>query len=459
MTDVLIVGATPAGLLLACELARRGLSFRLVEANEPDEACDVVLQPRSLEILSQLGLAESVLAAGQRIHRARFLIDGREQLTLGFGELRSEGTPYPFQLNVPRSDLRRILEARLLELGGRVETERLPSRYVVACAGTEPGFRFDETNTPEELTFADVRIEGVPTDEQQITLTAEGVIALYPLAGQRARIFISGQVTSFETFQSRVERALPGVGISEPATLQTRRIPHRLATEYARGSTFLCGEAAYLPSPLGGQPVNVGLQDAWNLAWKLALVLEGRAHPPLLASYHPERHPVGQFFRGMTDRLFHEAGRSSGPLSFIRRLVAPSLAKAVRGRPEFLRVVRLALSNLGVFYQVSPIVRRDAPDAREGPLPGDRAPFRPQSADRFQLRLLAAPGGPPPPVADVARELEASHPGLVDVVAEQGSPHALQLLVRPDGHVSWRASGWDVAGVRAHLAALLAESP
>lgn len=235
--------------------------------------------------------------------------------------------------------------------------------------------------------------------------------------------------------------------------------------------------------------MNTGLQDAWNLGWKLELVLKGRAGPKLLDSYSEERHPVGQLLMETTDRLFQMGTSGGAMVAFVRRHVAPTLARAVLSQPALRRMVLGGLTQIGIHYRKSSIVG-EAPHHPghafpEGPHPGDRAPdaslmdmngeptrlFKVIRGTRHQLLLFQGELSDQETVSRGAEVVAAAEAwaGLVDVnvvrtlsapsgLRDSGDAHRrygvqkpAQYLVRPDGHVAWRASGWDLTELLAFL--------
>jgi hypothetical protein len=233
--------------------------------------------------------------------------------------------------------------------------------------------------------------------------------------------------------------------------------------------------------------MNTGLQDAWNLGWKLALTVRGVAGESLLDSYEAERQPVGRFLLRYTDRLFGQFARvaKGGPVAWIIRMifvgvVVPRVLASPKRRGRAFRIV----SQLGIRYQSSPIVSEGKPSLKAGPRAGDRFPDAPVTVRGNATRLHRELGGPCfhmllcgpeaawDPVAVV--ELEKKYPGLLSIrhLAREGSSsvlldqkgEALALLgveslaiyiIRPDGHVSYRSAGRSLARATTHLSKLL----
>lgn len=275
--------------------------------------------------------------------------------------------------------------------------------------------------------------------------------------------------------------------LRDPDWLANFRLHHRQAAHYRAGRFFLAGDAAHVHSPAGGQGMNTGLQDAWNLGWKLALSVRGLSGDSLLDSYEAERQPVGRFLLRYTDRLFGNFARAAkgGPIAWaIRRVFVGIIVPRVLASPKRRSRAFRILSQLGIRYRESPIVTEGKPALKRGPRAGDRFPDSPVivrgsasrlhrelRAPRFHM-LLCGPEAEWNPVMVV--ELEKMYPGLLTVrhLARQGSDSVLLdptgvvlamlgveslaiYIVRPDGHVSYRSSGADLAGAQTHLSTLL----
>ena len=348
--SVLIVGAGPTGLTLACELARRGVGFRIVDKAPAYFAGSrgKGLQPRSLEVFHDLGVVEKILENG-RFHLPFRFYDGATVLgdhDMHDSRYPTPDVPYASVLIIPQWRVEEILRGRLAELGGKVElaTElvaldqdaaivtatlqntdqrnQLRARYVVAADGGRSFVRkhlnvgFEgETWKDERVLVGDVHVDGLDRDHWHTWLKHKsGGVALCPLPSTDTFQF-QAQVPpdtetepTLELFQSIVDERTgrSDLTLYDPTWLSLYRVNIRMVDQYRIGRIFLAGDAAHVHSPAGGQGMNTGIQDAYNLAWKLSAVLNG-ADGALLDTYEEERLPIAASMLGITTRLHRQA--------------------------------------------------------------------------------------------------------------------------------------------------------
>lgn len=435
--DVLIVGAGPTGLTLAIELQRRGVPHRIIEAAEhPFEGSrGKGLQPRTLEVLDDLGVLDDFLATGGEYPPLLIHRDGEDDLSMRLDERHEPrpDVPHPNGLMVPQWRTGELLAARYAALGGTISYgtaltdfsdlsgeirasfgtgESVSTRYLVGADGGRStvrhklGVGFEGTTHPEQtLTIADVRLTGLSRDAWHIWAGADGRtqrLTLCPLAGTD-----TWQLTTPQAGDVReiVAAIAPHVTIEHVGWTSRWRANIRMVDRFRSGNAFLAGDAAHVHSPAGGQGLNTGIQDAYNLGWKLAT-----GDDALLDTYEAERLPVAAHVLGISTRL-HRNHLTARPEDAMRRddPVLRQLSLTYRGGP-------LALDT------------RPAPGALRA---GDRAPDAPCSP----MSVHAALRGPhwtllafdAPPV-DLG-------PGVVTVpVLRPGSPPAEGSLVDTFGH-------------------------
>jgi 2-polyprenyl-6-methoxyphenol hydroxylase-like FAD-dependent oxidoreductase len=483
---VLIAGAGPTGLTLALELARHGITPRIVDqaAAPSDKSRALVVQPRSMELLARNGLAEPLLAQARRALEIEILVDRTPAAQLGFADLELD-TEFRFLTFVSQAETERVLADGLRRAGVAVERtvelaalsgdgervratlrtprgeESVDARFLVGCDGAHSvvrhaaGMRFEGAAYPQEFLLADVRAAGMPDDGKlRFLLGKHGLVVVFPLRDGAIRLVVSradgpdsDAEPTLDDFEALMRDYWP-----EPARLHDARwlarfrLHHRGVDRYRAGRVFVAGDAAHIHSPAGGQGMNTGMQDAANLGWKLALALRGLGGERLLDSYHDERWPVGQRLLGFTDRLFSVGASGNRWVIALRNFLLPRLAPTLLREPKLRARVFRFVSQLGIRYRGSPIVDELA-GFHGGPRAGDRAPSN-FAAPHHQLLVFGgrAPQLPPqlPPVT--AHEISDARTRARYTVEDR----ALYLL-RPDGYVGFRAPDLDPGPLVDHL--------
>ncbi|MGK3208680.1 FAD-dependent oxidoreductase [Amycolatopsis sp. MEPSY49] len=491
---VLIVGAGPTGLTLACELARRGVAARIVEASPGPQpgSRGKGLQPRSLEVFDDLGIVERVLAHGRMAMPMRSVApDG--QVTVGGAEpetLRNRpDIPYTTSLITPEWRTEEALRLLLADLGGTVEfgttlvgfeqsdegvsavvvkdgvAETITARWLVGCDGghstvrKQAGISFEgETREEVRMIVADVEVDGLDREAWHMWRHADGFLALCPLPstdvfqyqaglapGQSPELGLANMQAILEQRSGRTD-----IRLREPAWSSLWRANIRLADRYRAGSVFLAGDAAHIQSPAGGQGMNTGIQDAHNLGWKLAAVAKG-ASPALLDSYEAERRPVA-------------AG-----------VLASSTARLERTLEQHGVSTRRDASTLqlDVTYRGSALARDDrdetaalragdrAPDATGlRTVDGERRLFDLTRGGRFTLLDFGSAAKPLPPGLEALRVVDQpAGPGeIVDtgghLADAYGATDRSLVVIRPDGYIGLISDAGEITAVAQYLASI-----
>jgi 2-polyprenyl-6-methoxyphenol hydroxylase-like FAD-dependent oxidoreductase len=331
---VLIVGAGPTGLTLACELARHGVASRLIDrrAVHVDRTRAADVQPRTLEIFHDLGIADGVMARGRPI-TAMTIYDSPKRLArLAYA---ADGSRYPFAVALPQTETEEILEQRLRELGGEVErgvrlrtlaqtgdkvtvtmtgpdgdSEAADYDWVVGCDGAastvrhELDIEFDARGNNRGFVTCDVTTDlNLPSGDISLFLSEHGYLMVLPLPpDHRVRLIAdteppTARPDSIAALEALAEKQLgASVVFRDTGMVATYHVQHRLASAFQIGRVFLAGDAAHTFNPVGGHGMNQGVQDAHNLGWKLALVVRGIASPELLGTYASERRNAARIF-------------------------------------------------------------------------------------------------------------------------------------------------------------------
>jgi 2-polyprenyl-6-methoxyphenol hydroxylase-like FAD-dependent oxidoreductase len=486
MASVLISGGGPVGLTMANELARYGVSVRIVdkEAQRTDKSKALVLWSRTLELLDQGGYADPFLKAGIEGHGVQ-ISDGTN--VVARAKLDVIESRYPYALLIAQSETERVLEECLARRGVKVErsttmesfvdkgagieavlrkadgsSETVRADWLIGCDGAHSttrhglGFAFEGSTMDSDWCLADIHVSGLePTDHLHIFWHRDGILAFFPITPPRWRVIGDlGPATgsghradpTLEEIQAMVaHRGNPGIRVSDPIWLASFRINERKVKQYSRGRVFLAGDAAHIHSPAGGQGMNTGMQDAFNLSWKLNLVIKGIARPSLLDSYSTERSAVGDMVLRNAGRLT-EAAITRNPLA---QRLRNTIVKFALGFPQIGHVVADTMSELNIAYPDSPLSVASATHAR-GLKPGTRWPEK-LPTDTTTSRFTAI--GP----TEVAADLAAKFPDLVQAATSSKHADPLDLiLVRPDGYVGFAGSAADRAGAEAYLRTIAA---
>ncbi|MGX9790988.1 FAD-dependent monooxygenase [Mycobacterium sp. MMS18-G62] len=478
--DVIIVGAGPTGLTLACALQSAGLGVRVLDgaAGPAVTSRALGLQPRGVEVLDRIGALGTLPDRGLPINRVTVTVEGNELATLPVGKAmhRLHG---PGALLISQADIEGALRDRLAGLGGTVEwgcrvngldarsdavTVRLDdgtairARWVVGADGAHSivrksvGIGFPGVPLIERFLLADVHAAlDRPRDATAAWLRGSKMLAAFPLPGDDLWRLMAPAPPGFGDDPTRDDiveylgarlAAEAGGTVRSIEWTSTFRIQRRLADTHRRGRVLLAGDAAHIHSPFGGQGMNTGMGDAENLAWKLALVIGGRADESLLNTYEAERRPIAKNVVATTSGVT-EIVVSGG---WVARLLRDRLVVPLINREWLQRLIAEKSSQLQVSYRRGPLGARGWHPGR-GMRVGDRVADRTCTrVDGTDVRLydVLGPGWAligSESLADVARER------LGDVVALRGDGDA--LLVRPDGHLAWR--GTDEVALRRWL--------
>ncbi len=515
-TDVLIVGAGPTGLSLACQLVRHGVEFVAVEKREGVTPYSKALgvHARTLEIYEQLELAERATAEGAIAGKLRMLEDGE---VLGEVDLTNIGegmSPYPYMLVLEQSRNEQLLYDYLRGRGrdvlwqtelesfsetaagvlARVKTAAgapllVAARYLVGCDGPKSQVRHAlglsfEGSTFERLFYvADVRLEWkFSHDALHVCLAPNGVVAFFPMQGeQRYRIVGAfpegfdreeGEVL-YEEIEARIrEEARLALDITEVNWFSVYKVHTRHVDRFSAGRCFVAGDAAHIHTPAGGQGMNTGIQDAYNLAWKLALVVKGDAGARLLDTYNEERLPNARRLTATTDRMFNIAAGTDWLLNLIRTTIFPPMAKFVMSLDAVKHRFFPLISQIGINYRDGSLSDHRG-DQGFDVKAGDHMPY-------FLVEGRSVYDGLREPkfhlltFSDGSRDHRATRAGVEGVdarlvdhqviplyprVAELfGARESFNVLLRPDNHLAYVSADTSPDPLRSYLKEFIAAS-
>ncbi len=512
ITDVLIIGAGPTGLTAAHELARRGVACRIIDkkAEPVRHSQALAVQVRTLETLDIMGIAQGWVDAGYPLRAIVARAFGKRLPTVELGGVDS---PFPAPLAMGQQVTERLLAKALanhdvtversVEAVGLVQDEAgvevtvrdaegqtgvIRARWVIDAEGSHSmaretlGVAFEGGRNPQrEMIQADAQVAcAFPAGRIHFFIEGERAVALFPFDGAghcRVLCIIPASdppredAPSLEEVQAEVRRvADPSAALSDPRWLNRFRTQHRLAGAFRKGRVFLAGDAAHVHVPVGGQGMNYGIQDAFNLAWKLAGVVRGEVASWVLETYELERRPAAAALVEATERVFHNVAPDGGA-GALRQAILPLVATGALELGSVQEALRNAMAEFRVAYGESPLSETHGGGRL---IAGERMPDaavvlaeEQKTARLFELvrrgwllmLFTGLHGDFDPALAAIAT---ANLPGLLrtyivhgsrDTVTPAGTGHLLDLdhdaheafgvkhaaayLVRPDGYVAF----------------------
>jgi 2-polyprenyl-6-methoxyphenol hydroxylase-like FAD-dependent oxidoreductase len=474
---------------MAAELARYRVPVRIVDqaAQRTHLSKALVVWSRTLELLERAAVARSFVAAGHKVVAANIVAGAKR---IGHINLAGIDSFYPYALMLPQSKTEELLETHLESLGIRVERhvalvgftdtggavtatlrgadgrqESLQSEWLVGCDGAHStvrhglGLSFEGDTLQSDWILADVHLSGqsVSVTELSVYWHEEGVLAVFPICPGRFRVIADlgraggaepGAPTLEDVQQVLDRRGPQGLAVSDPVWLSGFRINERKVKDYRVGRVFLAGDAAHVHSPAGGQGMNTGMQDAFNLAWKLALVCRGAsATGRLLDSYSVERSAVGEQVLVDAGRLTAVAVMKNHAAQSVRNFVGSVLF----GLAPLRRAMADTLAEVSIGYRHSPLngpgvhsLGGSEPGARVAPVAG-QTPIGAGEAPRFALFAETN---------EAVIRLIHDYGDLLEPAARPPLRSGGLCLVRPDGYTACVAKDGEIRVLAAYLDAL-----
>src|SRR5262247_4114358 len=492
-TDILIVGAGPTGLSLGCQLLRYGIDFIIVEKNEgiTPYSKAIGVHARTLEIFDQIGLAQEAVARGTVAGAARLIIDGEIRGELRFSDVGKGMSPFPFVLMLEQSKTERLLyeylrshqkdvlwktelETFKQDPDGVVaqvrcsdeEMQTISAKYIVGCDGPKSlvrqalGLKFEGSTFERIFYVADAQVDWqMSHDTLHVCFSPDSFVVFFPLRGEKRYRVVGvfpeefnkdeGDIL-YEEIETRMKTETKlDVDMHDVEWFSTYKVHTRHVNKFSAGRGFLAGDSAHLHTPAGAQGMNTGIQDGYNLAWKIALVMRGQSGAKLLDTYNEERLENAKRLVNTTDRFFGFAAGTDWLMNFLRLYVLPPIAKHLFSLDVVRRFAFPAVSQIGINYRQSSLSNH-AGDEDFGVKAGDRMPyflvngqniFDRLQQPRFHFLVFSRETNG---FQELKDELTSQYPELVDFNGFPISPEVQEIfgtnkdfsvLLRPDNHV------------------------
>jgi 2-polyprenyl-6-methoxyphenol hydroxylase-like FAD-dependent oxidoreductase len=510
--EVIIVGAGPTGLALACQLIRFGIDFLIVDKNETTSAHSkaIGVQARTLEIYEQIGLADKLIARGALAEKARFIEGG---IVRGEASLKDIGTgmsSYPFLLLVDQSDHESLLYDHIRAHGKDVTwntelvdvsqtdagvsavftdssggSKTVDARFLVACDGSKSvvrhklGIDFSGTTFERLFYVADVQIDWeFGHDAVVVNLGENNLAAFFPMIGdKRFRIvgtFPEGHNADegeilYEEIEGQIETDLGmKLDISHVNWFSVYKVHSRAVEKFFEKNIFLAGDSAHIHTPVGAQGMNTGIQDGYNLAWKLALVIKENAPAALLETYNDERLENAHRLLQTTDRFFQLGTSPEWFVAFFRTHIFPHLVNVALSLDVVKRAIFPLVSQIGINYRRSTLSRGTKDLAVRA---GDRMPYFELNGSsifdqlrepRFHCLIFETDGSenldqPSTfPKGKFGGLVETMTIPLTETVMDLfGTNETFTMVLRPDNHIGLIAEGTAGAEVERYIGEIL----
>ena len=507
-TDVLIVGAGPTGLALACQLIRYRIDFMIVDKKEmtTPHSKAIGVQARTLELYEQIGLAAPLIKLGAPAAKAKLFAGGRMRGEVEFGKLGKGMSPYPYVLFVEQGKHESLLYefirsherdvvwnaefesfsqdgnsvvGKVKKLSG--ETETIEAKYLVGCDGAKSlirhslGLKFEGSTFERIFYVADVQLDWKHGHVAlQVFLMRNSLLAFFPMKGEKQYRIVGTFPEEFakdegDILYDEIEEQIKldadvELDITKVNWFSTYRVHTRHVNRFSEGRCFLAGDSAHIHTPAGAQGMNTGIQDGYNLAWKLAWVLKHRASEGLLASYNEERLPNAEALMKTTDRFFNLAAGKNPIFAFIRLYIFPYVAQFLFSLDAVRRFVFPRISQIAISYRRSSLAKTKGSFEVKA---GDRMPWVEIDGKSiydylhepvFHLLIFSTGKSEIPPLPDDLMKkwegkIDSHYFDLDEKIAEPfGTRSAFFVILRPDNYVGLISDDFSPETVSNYLA-------
>lgn len=520
ITEVLIVGAGPTGLMMACQLAIHQVSFRVIDKNKSssDNSGALIVQARTLEIFEQMGIAGKAIEQGIVANKLNIICNGRKITSAHIKDIGENLSQFPFLVMLEQSKTEKLLLKFIIDHGHIVErgirfksfvqdregvtsvlvlpdeTEQsIKTKFIIAADGAKSTIRnlleipFNGRTYPKPIFILDCKAKtDMLPGEIYFAFSKSIVAGFFPLQNSRWRVdsTLPGEMDKLETitfdnieddFHQWIKLDVKFLGFEWFSVSHS----HQKYAESIRVlNCFLAGDAAHVNTPVGAQGMNTGLQDAFNLAWKLAFVIKHKAKPELLDTYSPERSGISKGFARYADTVFRIVTSNNVALIFFRLNVLKVFWKVLfplmEKRSVFRRAFFKSISQIGIHYRDSTLnyLTSEGTFLRNAPRPGDRLPyfgFFYEGRDTTDFKIMVAANYTlfvfvsvlPVEIMEVTKKFNLPVrviPGLPEnkqFYNRMGIKNTGYYLIRPDMHIAIRAATLNTGLLNSYLQQLL----
>lgn len=505
-TDVIIIGAGPTGLALACQFIRYGIDFVIIDKKETTtpHSKAIGVQARTLEIYEQIGLADKLVEQGWKANRARMIVGGEVRGEIDFTDIGAGMSAYPYVLIVEQGKHERMLHDFIRSNGKEVRwqtemerltqddssvrveiksadgaSETLEAKFLVGCDGAKSpvrhalGLEFAGSTFERMFYVADVDIDwDFGHDALTVVLMKTNLLAFFPMSGEKQWRIVGtfpeefakdeGEVL-YEEIEEQIKRDSElTLDITKVNWFSTYKVHTRHVEKFRAGRCFLAGDSAHIHTPAGAQGMNTGIQDGYNLAWKLAMVLGDKADEKILDSYNEERLKNAEDLLKTTDRFFNLVASPEPVLTYLRTHVFPYVAGVAFSIDAVKKFVFPRISQIGINYRHSSMSDHESDGGFEVKA-GDRLPYFVVDGKSIfdklrdpKFHLLHFSDGGAEPVDGGLGELEAMvdrheipiYPRVADLF---GTDKSFNVLLRPDNYIATISSESSLAPIQNYL--------
>lgn len=516
-TEVLIVGAGPTGLMFACQLALRDIPFRIIDKTQDHttQSRALVIQARTLEIFQQMGISDEALQQGKIAKAVNLIVNGKRKLHFVLRDIGNNLTDFPFLLILEQSKTETLLNNFLNKLSKQVERntelfqfsqtkngvtailknkngeqETVETNWLIGADGAHSIVRehlaipFLGKTYQQSLFVLDCEVNlNFPPDEMYLSFSDKTFAGFFPMTNGRCRIiglvpeeFRNKEEITFEDVNKNfAAQTHLNVRLQYPLWISKYHSHHRVVSAFRKGNCFLTGDAAHIHSPVGAQGMNTGLQDAYNLAWKLALVIQNNANENLLDTYEDERIAIAKKLVKSTDRVFHLVTSEKQFLKFYRMQVIPLILKLflpIAQKISFIKKTAfINISEIALNYRNSKLSGQDTSSSFSNTSlkPGDRVPhnfLRKDLTDgiNFHLLLFSKTNSFNNIIQGFEKVCQLDYAGLIkinEVVFNINTENIYRqfgiksdgfYLIRPDSYIAYRSKTLDSEKLKQYLA-------